>query len=111
MKVASTDKPKTLKQQELLNTQLNAQETENKSNSICETRKIAESPFTIVKRNDLEEDEFNCFIAVGDSRLSGMMTEEECERIVAEKTWSMITQLIVLVTERVIKENLKTKTV
>lgn len=101
----SIKKQETLKQSELLNTQTSAEEKENNSN-LCDIRKVDESPFTIVRKND--EGEFNSFIAVGKNRLTGMMTEEECERLIEERDWGLITQLAVYVAQKVQEEGNKT---
>lgn len=104
MSTTLTEKPKTGKQSELLHTQQNAEEQENNSN-LCEIKKMEGTPFTIVRKND--EGEFNSFIAIGNNRLTGMMTDEECERMIEEKDWNLLVQMTVYVASKLQEENHK----
>lgn len=51
--------------------------------------------FAIVKTHD--EDENNCFIAIGRYRLSDKMTQEECERKIDEKDWDLMASVFLMI--------------
>lgn len=50
-----------------------------------------EGIFTIAMVHTVEEeDENNCFISVGNTRLTELQTQEECERQIDEKDWRIL---------------------
>lgn len=87
-------------------------ENSEKSSSIVKIEQHEETPFGIVETD--KEGEFNCFVAIGNKRLTPMMTREECERMIDLRDWTLITQLIMHIQENAetiqkINEALKTK--
>lgn len=80
--------------------QMNVQEKEYKENygKIIEQIPVEGTPFHKVK---VEEGEV--FISIGNARITELMSEEEADEMLCKKDWGIITSLITLVTERVVK--------
>lgn len=83
----------------LEHTQDYVQETENKleSGKILERKQCENTPFHVVNT------ESGAFIAIGNQRISDLMTVEECKKMVEEKTWGLICTTIAIITERVME--------
>lgn len=85
--------------------EMNVKEETNKENClIIEIDKIEDTPFSIVKTDDEEK----CFIAVGNKRISELMSEGKAKMRIADKDWGLIVQLIAIVGNGVFEE-LETK--
>lgn len=76
-----------------------AQETESKldSGKILDRKQCEDTPFQIVNTDS------GAFIAIGNQRISDLMTVEECKKMVEEKTWGLICTTIAIITERVME--------
>lgn len=79
-------------------------ESKEHSSTIKNIERYEETPFGIVETN--EETENNCFVALGNKRVSQLQTKEECERMIDEKDWTLITQLSMHIMEN--QETIKT---
>ncbi|AXH75643.1 MAG: hypothetical protein [Microviridae sp.] len=96
------------KQSELLQSQTNANEQENnsKSGNMIEMNKIEGTPFVTVGLTDRPKDR-NTFIAIGNNRITEMMSQEEAEFKIATKDWNLITSAINVIAIEAVKEYLK----
>ena len=89
------------KQQELLSTQLNAENTQNKENSskILDRRPIKGTPFTSIHTED------KMFIVMGKTRLSkDLEPTEKPEKWLKDNMWDVIGALILDVIEYQLKQ-------
>lgn len=78
------------------------EENQNNSKSsgkIIENTKVPGTPFTLV---DVEDQ--GTFIAIGNNRVTEMMTREEAEDQIINRDWQLIISLISVVTEAIQKE-------
>lgn len=69
-------------------------EVEKNENSIklVEVINIKDTPFSVVKLEDQ-----NCFIAIGNDRITEIITTDEATTMINEKDWRLITSLITIV--------------
>lgn len=72
-------------------------ENKEHSSTIINVEQYEETPFGIVETN--KEGEDNSFVAIGNKRLTPLIAKEECKRLIVEKDWILITQLIMHITE------------
>jgi len=90
---------------------MNVNENPNKENClIVSVEKVEDTPFNIVH----VEEEDKAFIAVGNKRISELMSVGKCRMKIAEKEWGLLVQVMAIVSNGVYEElnienNLKTK--
>lgn len=82
----------------------NVQEKENNEtfSKVEEIITNTESPFAIIRtnRNEIE----NCFIAIGNKRISGFLTYGQCTQRIATRDYDLIVHLIMHMTEFTINQ-------
>lgn len=74
---------------------------ENEQRKMFEVEKIEGTPFNIVTMNE-EEEEFNSFLAIGNSRISEKASKGKLKMRVVDKDWELLTQVIVHLAKKVI---------
>lgn len=84
--------------------EMNVKETNKENCLIIKIDKIEDTPFSIVKTDDEEK----CFIAVGNKRISELMSEGKAKMRIADKDWGLIVQLVAIIGNGVFEE-LETK--
>ena len=103
MKTTAEELPKS----GLLPTQENVQEQEanTKSGKLVNVERIEGTPFNVVTLGEDEGNEMRNFVAIGNKRITELMTNEEAKELIEFRNWDIIVQLIVVVAEELIKEN------
>lgn len=84
-------------QQESSQEYVHMKENSEKSNTVQTIEQIGETPFGIVTTNS--QDEANTFVAIGNKRLTPLQPREVSEDMIANKDWTLITQLAMHITE------------
>lgn len=88
-------------------TQENAKENLNKNYRLIERIEVENTPFTILKNNEKN----NCFLAMGDYRLTPeMKTEEEIHQWIKDNHWLLITTIASIAAEKVYQMQIKLQT-
>lgn len=84
----------TLKQEELLNTQRNAESNHNKNSTLVERNKIEGTPFYLLKNNN------EYFITYGKYRITEpTTTEEETLKKLESEKWLITMHMIIIIIE------------
>lgn len=81
-------------------------ESRERSSTVKNVEQYEETPFSIIEIEDGDRGEDTHFIGIGNKRLTPLMTKEECERMIDEKDWTLITQLAMHIMEH--QETIKT---
>lgn len=82
---------------------MNAEEDQSKesySEQLVQSKKVEGTPFTIVKMPELTGG--NVFIGIGDQRLTEPMSEKAALRMIENKEWELVMNLIVYLHRKVI---------
>lgn len=85
------------KHQDILNTQLSAEETHKENSTLVKHEKIGKSPLTIVHQND------KWFIVLGNERLTEFFnTKEEALDELTYNSWTIVMHIAIIMTQKVL---------
>lgn len=92
---------------ELEQSHTNAQSQEDKSESgeLVKFEHVEDTPFTIVERTEIK-DEKNCFLAIGQSRVTTYETREKINELLEKPTWRLITDMVVDMVNKTVETKL-----
>lgn len=82
--------------------------TENKEEygNLVERIDVDDTPFKIIKILTQGEEK-DCFISIGDKRITEMITEDEAKEKIQKKDWQLMVSLIAVMTDALLREQEK----
>lgn len=97
-----------MKNMELLHTQGNAEQPDDKQNSgkLIDVENIEGTPWTLVTINQ-EGDNEECFLAIGNARLTEKGTHEEMMKKIYERDWNLMFQMVAYLADRISSDDIK----
>lgn len=97
-----------MKNTELLHTQRNAEQLEDKqvSGKLIDVEHIEGTPWTLVTINQ-EGDNEECFLAIGNARLTEKGTHEEMMKKIYERDWNLLFQMTAYLADRISSDDIK----